>query len=67
MAGLCSLWGMSWCIGDDFSITLFLSERLGGSIVNSVMVDDSNFILEQDHLDIHLVGGTLTWSSMVES
>ncbi|KAG6625187.1 hypothetical protein CIPAW_16G079100 [Carya illinoinensis] len=63
LAGLSSIWDFPWCIGGNFNITRFSSEQSGGSSFNSPMVDFSNFIYEQDLLDIPLTAGTYTWSS----
>lgn len=54
-------WDMPWCISADFNVTCFPSERSGGSNYNSAMLDFSNFISDQDLLDIPLAGGSFTW------
>jgi len=60
LAGFLSWWSMPWCIGCDFHVTRFPSERSGeGSL--SAMRDFSNFILDQGLLDPPLAGGTCTW------
>lgn len=38
LAGLSSIWDLTWCIGGDFNVTQFLSERSGGSSFNPIVV-----------------------------
>lgn len=47
-AGICSIWDLPWCIGGDFNVTRFPSERSGGLGFNPPMVDFSNFISKQN-------------------
>jgi hypothetical protein len=61
LAGILSWWSLPWCIGGDFNVTRFPSERSGeGSL--SAMRDFSDFIFDQGLLDLPLAGGTCTWS-----
>jgi endonuclease/exonuclease/phosphatase family metal-dependent hydrolase len=59
LAGVLSWWDVLWCIGGDFNVTRFPSERSGG---DSAMMEFSDFISEQGLLDLPLVGGSYTWS-----
>ncbi|KAF5478850.1 hypothetical protein F2P56_005379 [Juglans regia] len=63
LAGISSFWDLPWCIGGDFNVTRFPSERSGGVGYNQPMVDFSNFISEQNLQDIPLAGGSFTWSN----
>lgn len=61
LAGILSWWSLPWCIGGDFNVTRFPSERSGeGSL--SAMRDFSDFIFDQGLLDFPLAEGTCTWS-----
>jgi hypothetical protein len=62
LAGLCSWWSLPWCIGGDFNVTRFSSERSGDVRLCSAMIEFSNFIADQSLLDLPLAGGSSTWS-----
>jgi hypothetical protein len=51
-----------WCIGRDFNLTRFPSERLGTANLDSAMMEFSKFILKQGLMDLPLAGGSFTWS-----
>jgi hypothetical protein len=57
LAGLISWWDVLWCIGGDFNVTHFPSERLGGACLNA-MTKFLDFISEQGLMDLLLAGGT---------
>ena len=44
LASLFSWWNLLWCIGGDFNITHFPSERLGEAHLCPAMVEFSDFI-----------------------
>ena len=54
---------MPWCIGGDFNVVRFPSERLGADFFSSAMLDFSYFISEHNLIDFPLEGGTFTWSN----
>ncbi|XP_050281855.1 uncharacterized protein LOC126722746 [Quercus robur] len=63
LCGLDSWWSVSWCVGGDFNVVRFPSERLGSNSFTTAMPELSNFILEQGLNDLPLQGGTFTWSN----
>jgi hypothetical protein len=52
-----------WCIGGDFNVTLFHSERSGGARLRRAVTDFVNFIADQGLMDLPLAGGVSTWSN----
>ncbi|KAG2680435.1 hypothetical protein I3760_11G099200, partial [Carya illinoinensis] len=63
IAGLRSWWEGVWCLGGDFNITRFPSERSGDSCFGSAMAEFSDLIFELDLVDLPLAGGDFTWSN----
>jgi hypothetical protein len=63
LAGLMSYWDLPWCIGGDFNIVRFPSERSGGRRINGAMREFSEFISECGLMDLPLNGGVCTWSN----
>jgi hypothetical protein len=56
LAGLMSWWEMPWCIGGDFNVVRFPSERLGDSGYSAAMMEFSEFIFVQSLVDLVLEG-----------
>jgi hypothetical protein len=63
LAGLLSSWVLPWCIGGDFNVIRFPSERSGGRCISSAMGEFSDFIFERGLMDLPLTGGVCTWSN----
>jgi hypothetical protein len=63
LAGFLNWWNLSWCIEGDFNVTLFHSEKSGEVCFCPVMVEFSDFIFDQELINIPLVGETSTWSN----
>ena len=63
LAGLLSWWDAPSCIGGDFNIVRFPSEKSGMASFNYAMHEFSNFISEFGLMDISLEGGLFTWSN----
>jgi hypothetical protein len=51
------------CIGGDFNVTRFPSERLGEARLCRALVEFSDFVFEQGLMELPLAGGTFTWSN----
>ena len=49
LAGLLSWWDLPWCIGGDFNVIRFPSERSGGRHISAAMREFSDFIFERGH------------------
>ena len=45
LAGIASWWGIPWCVGGDFNVIRFPTERLGADQFTLAMNDFSEFIL----------------------
>jgi hypothetical protein len=63
LAGVMSLWDMPWCIGGDFNVTLFHSDRSGGARMRHVVSASAQFTVDQGCMDLPLAGGVSTWSN----
>ena len=59
LTGLISWWNNP-CIGGDFNIIHFLSERSSGARLSLVISEFFEFIVEQGLMDIPLIGGVIT-------
>lgn len=63
LAGLLSGWDLLWCIGGDFNITCFPSERSSDTHSSPILLEFSKFIFVWGHMNIPLFGGNLTCSN----
>jgi hypothetical protein len=57
LAGLMSWLEMAWCIGGDFNVVRFPSERSGVAGFSVVMEESLDFIFMQNLVDLSLEGG----------
>ena len=60
---LISWWDLPWCLGGDFNIIHFPSERLGAASYTQATYGFSNFISLHGLMDIPMEGGFYTWSN----
>ena len=60
---LSSWWNVPWCMGGDFDVVRFPSERFGSTVFTVAMREFSDFIFEQGLIDLSLEGGSFTWSN----
>ncbi len=65
--GLSSWWDSPWCVGGDFNVTRFPTERLGADHFTSAMNDFFEFIFFLGLMDIPLEGGRFTWCNNREN
>ena len=63
LAGLISWWNLPWCLGGDFNVIHFPSERLGAGRFTRCMNDFLDFISHHGLMDNPLEGGLFTWSN----
>ena len=61
LSGLRSWWDVPWCVGGDFNVVRYPSERSGIANFSSAMLRFSDFISEQSLIDLPLVWGNFTW------
>jgi hypothetical protein len=61
-----SWWELPWCIGGDFNVVRFPSERSSVAGFSAAMEKFSDFIFMQNLVDLPLEGGQFTWSNNQE-
>jgi len=66
LAGLMSSWELPWCIGGDFNVVCFPSERSSGVGYSAAMEEFSDFIFMHNLVDLPLEDGQFTWSNNQE-
>ncbi len=67
LSGVFSWWGSPWCVGSDFNVVRFPSEKLGADHFTPAMNDFFEFIFSFGLMDIPLEGGRYTCSNNREN
>ncbi|KAK9934053.1 hypothetical protein M0R45_021214 [Rubus argutus] len=67
LAGLYGLCGRRWCLGGDFNVVRFVSEKSNGGRTTRSMQDFNDFIRETSLCDPNLHGAEFTWSNLREN
>ena len=63
LSGIRSVWGTPWVCGGDFNVVRYSYERVGGKSPVSAMRDFSEYITEEELVDLPLEGDCFTWSN----
>ena len=63
LAVIHSWWGVPWCIGGDFNVVRFPSEKWGAGRHTGAMQNFSDFVFELGLVDLPLLEGQFTWSN----
>uniref|UniRef100_A0A2N9HC19 Reverse transcriptase zinc-binding domain-containing protein n=1 Tax=Fagus sylvatica TaxID=28930 RepID=A0A2N9HC19_FAGSY len=63
LAGIDTMWAVPWCVGGDFNLVRYPTERVGSSDLSSSMRDFLDFIFSMGLFDLPLEGGNFTWSN----
>ena len=60
LAGVRSWWGVLWCIGGDFNVIRFPSEKLTEGRLTGATMNFLDFIFELELIDLPLLDGQFT-------
>ncbi|XP_022850571.1 uncharacterized protein LOC111372446 [Olea europaea var. sylvestris] len=63
LAGMMAWWNLPTCIGGNFNVDRFPTERSSSGRLTGTMEDFEDFIRENMLVDMPLMGGDFTWSS----
>ncbi|XP_022852922.1 uncharacterized protein LOC111374488 [Olea europaea var. sylvestris] len=63
LAGMRAWWNLPTCIGGNFNVIRFPSERSSGGRLTRAMEEFSDFIRENLLVDLPMIGEDFTWSS----
>ena len=63
LAGVAAWWEVPWCVGGDFNVARYPTERLGSADFSPAMREFSDFIFSMGLIDLPMEGGSFTWSN----
>ena len=63
LAGVAAWWEVPWCVGGDFNVARYPTERVGSADFSPAMREFSNFIFSMGLIDLPMEGGSFTWSN----
>uniref|UniRef100_A0A2N9HYC0 Protein kinase domain-containing protein n=1 Tax=Fagus sylvatica TaxID=28930 RepID=A0A2N9HYC0_FAGSY len=66
LAGIASWWEVPWCVGGDFNIVRYPSERVGATDFSPSMREFTDFIFSMGLLDLPMDGGNFHGQMLVQ-
>lgn len=66
LAGLYGLCRPRWCVGGDFNVVRFSSEKSSGGRMTTSMRAFNNFLQDRNMRDLNLLNAEFTWSNLRE-
>uniref|UniRef100_A0A2N9GTW6 Reverse transcriptase domain-containing protein n=1 Tax=Fagus sylvatica TaxID=28930 RepID=A0A2N9GTW6_FAGSY len=63
LASVTAWWEVPWCVGGDFNVARYPTERAGAADISPSMREFSDFIFSMGLIDLPMEGGSFTWSN----